>query len=163
MAQEIETFKKANAQVQNLEQSLNHLKEAIESITVPDLTHNDKRELARIIRIAISNPDQSERMAKLFAEAYYHGRQAIAEVERVTSDISIARADEKDEKDRNAKWQRSNDWTNWRHRTSRWILGAILVVLMYSTAVWVSKHCSFIKVPVHEWIHPSQDPNELHW
>lgn len=152
MVQEIQIFKKANPQIQNLEQALNHLKEAIESIAGQELVDHDLRELGRTIRIAFSNPDQSERMAKLVAEAYHQGRKTTIEVGKITVEISNAIAAEKDEKDRNAQWERSNDWKNWRHRTSRWILGAVLVVLMYSTAVWLHEKIPFVKVPVHDWI-----------
>jgi len=42
-------------------------------------------------------------------------------------------------------------WVLWGHKAVRWIAGAIVAVMLYSLAVYLSEVSNFIKVPVKDW------------
>ncbi|WP_028105056.1 hypothetical protein [Pseudoduganella violaceinigra] len=46
--------------------------------------------------------------------------------------------------------ERADMWYLWLHQTARWLAGAILVFLMYSSAVWLSEHTKFFHVPIKD-------------
>lgn len=41
-------------------------------------------------------------------------------------------------------------WRLWLERSARWIFGAVLVVVLYSSFVWASERCDFIKIPLRD-------------
>lgn len=57
------------------------------------------------------------------------------------------------------KAERDDMWTLYWHKLTRWTIGAIVTVLLYSSAVALSESWSFIKVPIKDWI-PQQVSNE---
>ncbi|MDM3871850.1 hypothetical protein QSV34_10860 [Porticoccus sp. W117] len=43
-------------------------------------------------------------------------------------------------------------WLTWVQQTTRWIIGAIIVIFIYSGGVWMSeKYPNFFHMPVHDW------------
>lgn len=163
MRREIKALNSVKGAAGTVKNSRRLLHETIESIIGERIDETNTSAVEYGIAQSVSNQNGIERISKIVAELYNLSGNLADAVYKTVEDECTSIDLEKQEKDRNAKWERNNKWEMWAHSTLRWILGAILVVLMFSTAVWISKHCSFIKVPVHEWIHPSKDENELHW
>lgn len=49
------------------------------------------------------------------------------------------------------KSERNAMWVLWFQKLIRWVLGAAAAVLLYSSVVWASEHCPFIKIPIKDW------------
>ena len=63
---------------------------------------------------------------------------------------------ELEKKNKMAEWEKANQYKVWLHKTVRWVVGAIVVIVLYSGAVWLQSKCDFIKIPVRDWIIQSQ-------
>jgi hypothetical protein len=50
------------------------------------------------------------------------------------------------------KADRTDMWILWGQKLIRWTAGIIVAVVLYSTVVWVSEKCEFIKIPIKDWI-----------
>lgn len=56
--------------------------------------------------------------------------------------------------------ERRSMWILWSQRLIRWVLGAVVAVMLYSVVVWASEKSSFVKIPVRDLFHaqPSDVP-----
>jgi len=50
------------------------------------------------------------------------------------------------------KLQQAHAYKAWGHKIVRWAVGIVIAVILYSTAVYISERCTFIKIPVRDLI-----------
>lgn len=50
------------------------------------------------------------------------------------------------------KAERHDLWWLWLQRLCRWVLGAFVVVLLYSSFVYLAEYFDFIKIPIREFL-----------
>jgi len=53
--------------------------------------------------------------------------------------------------------ERRDMWKLWSQQTIRWIIGVILVILLYSCATAIHEKYGFIKIPIKDWLPEHKD------
>lgn len=51
------------------------------------------------------------------------------------------------------KSERIDYWILWFHKSIRWVAGFVLLIVVYSSTVWVSEQVGFVKIPVKDWFY----------
>lgn len=128
----------------------------LKHITRSSFEFQNKQAIQSILLMALQNPSAIDSLASAFSNALTQisdGSKIIkSALDEVPSEIEF----ELYARERLANWEKKNAYKIWMHRTIRWAAGAVFVVLMYSSFVWVQSKWDFIKIPVRDWVVNSQ-------
>lgn len=153
---EAEALSKIRSASAITEGALFNLHGQLSHITQSNFDFRNKEAIKSILLMALQNPSAIENLASAFSntltqisEGSHITKSALDEV---PSEIEF----ELYARERLANWEKKNAYKVWMHRTIRWAAGAVFVVLMYSSFVWLQSKWDFIKIPVRDWAVNSQ-------
>jgi hypothetical protein len=76
-------------------------------------------------------------------------KHAVWEGERFI--VNFARKEELAHDKLKRRDERIDMWKLWGEQTARWVIGAALAVLLYSSVIWLSDRWGFFHVPTKDW------------
>lgn len=131
-----------------------NLRSCLNSIAIEDFNKPDGRlKEESYIKLFQSDDTNIEVIKRTFFEYTDSLEQLKDNVEQFLNDEPSI--DEKvEERETKIYWnQQRKIWLTWGQQLIRWTFGAFLIILIYSTGVWLSEcYPHFFHMPVYDWI-----------